>query len=201
MMNPSLKIGYACLNLDLDRSFKTCRFTNLTNEKWIELISWNLETLKQMLIYTANHQIQMLRVSSDLIPFATKKKDGVDLDWRNYFKKEFEDLRNSIKQLKIRISFHPGQYTVLNSPKKEVVERAIADLNYHADLLALLGGNQSNKMVIHIGGIYGDKEAAIKRFIQITNQLSNKIRRHLVIENDERLFTIEDVLYISHHTT
>lgn len=200
MMNPSLKIGYACLNLDLDRSFKTCRFTNLTNEKWIELISWNLETLKQMLIYTANHQIQMLRVSSDLIPFATKKKDGVDLDWRNYFKKEFEDLRNSIKQLKIRISFHPGQYTVLNSPKKEVVERAIADLNYHADLLALLGGNQSNKMVIHIGGIYGDKEAAIKRFIQITNQLSNKIRRHLVIENDERLFTIEDVLYISQQT-
>ena len=143
-MNSTIKVGYACLNLDLDRGFKTCRFANLTNEKWIELISWNLETLKQMLIYTADHNIQMLRLSSDLIPFATKDKDEVDLDWQVYFQDEFDALKKLIKNLDIRISFHPGQYTVLNSPKEDVVERAIADLDYHADLLALLGGDQSN---------------------------------------------------------
>ena len=199
-MNSTIKVGYACLNLDLDRGFKTCRFANLTNEKWIELISWNLETLKQMLIYTADHNIQMLRLSSDLIPFATKAKDDVNLDWQVYFQDEFDALKKLIKNLDIRISFHPGQYTVLNSPKEDVVERAIADLDYHTDLLALLGGDQSNKMVIHIGGVYGDKDAAIQRFIQVANSLSSKIRRHLIIENDERLFNIEDVLYISQLT-
>ena len=199
-MSLPIKIGYACLNLDLDRGFKTCRFANLTNEKWIELISWNLETLRQMLIYTADHKIEMLRLSSDLIPFATKPKGDVHLDWRTYFQDKFATLKKLIQDLGIRISFHPGQYTVLNSPNEDVIARAIADLNYHADLLTLLGGNQSNKMVIHIGGAYGDKEAAIHRFIHVANGLSSNIRRHLVIENDERLFNIEDVLYISQLT-
>ena len=59
---------------------------------------------------------------------------------------------------------HPGQYTVLNSPNPEVVERAILDLDYHTKLLSSLGGGQENKMILHIGGGYGDKSQAIERF-------------------------------------
>lgn len=200
MMDRKIRIGYACLNLDTDRGFKTCRFDNLTRERWIDLIQWNLEALREILNYTSKQNIKLLRLSSDIIPFATKPKEGVSLDWQEYFKETFDELKSLINQSGIRISFHPGQYTVLNSPKEDVVKRAIADLHYHVDLLELLGADQTNKMVIHIGGVYGDRNQAIERFIGQAKNLPERIRRHLVIENDERLFSIDEVLYISQKT-
>ncbi|WP_268402838.1 hypothetical protein [Aerococcus urinaeequi] len=76
----------------------------------------------------------------------------------------------------LRISMHPGQYTLLNALDMDIVERTIADLNYYVTIIELLGGTQANKIVIHIGGIYGDKEAAIERFIDQANQLSDRIK-------------------------
>lgn len=67
---------------------------------------------------------------------------------------------------------HPGQYTLLNALDMDIVERAIADLNYYVTIIELLGGTQANKIVIHIG----DKEAAIERFIDQANQLSDMIK-------------------------
>ena len=56
-------------------------------------------------------------------------------------------------------------------------------------------------MIIHIGGIFGDKAEAINRFINTCNtRLSERVRRHLIIENDDRLYHVEDVLYIAKHT-
>lgn len=199
-MNQDVRIGYACLNPDISQGFKTCRFDNLTNDKWIELIEWNLATLEEMITYTVDHGIGLLRLSSDLIPFATKPKEGVDLDWKKYFESTFNRIKDKVQSVQLRISMHPGQYTVLNSMNMTVVERAIDDLEYHAELLELLGGNQTNKIIIHIGGIYGDKEAAMARFIQQANQLSERVRSHLVIENDERLYSIQDVLRMSEQT-
>ena len=157
-MNQDVRIGYACLNPDISQGFKTCRFDNLTNDKWIELIEWNLATLEEMITYTVDHGIGLLRLSSDLIPFATKPKEGVDLDWKEYFESTFNRIKDKVQSTQLRISMHPGQYTVLNSMDMNVVQRAIDDLEYHSELLELLGGNQTNKIIIHIGGVYGDKE-------------------------------------------
>ena len=200
LMNQDVRIGYACLNPDISQGFKTCRFDNLTNDKWIELIEWNLATLEEMITYTVDHGIGLLRLSSDLIPFATKPKEGVDLDWKEYFESTFNRIKDKVQSTQLRISMHPGQYTVLNSMDMNVVQRAIDDLEYHSELLELLGGNQTNKIIIHIGGVYGDKEAAMARFIDQANQLSKRVRGHLVIENDERLYSIHDVLSISEQT-
>lgn len=71
---------------------------------------------------------------------------------------------------------HPGQYTLLNALDMDIVDRAIADLNYYVTIIELLGGTQANKIVIHIGGIYDDKEAAIERFVDQANQLSDRIK-------------------------
>lgn len=200
LMNQDVRIGYACLNPDISQGFKTCRFDNLTNDKWIELIEWNLAILEEMITYTVDHGIGLLRLSSDLIPFATKPKEGVDLDWKEYFESTFHRIKDKVQSTQLRISMHPGQYTVLNSMDMNVVQRAIDDLEYHSELLELLGGNQTNKIIIHIGGVYGDKEAAMARFIDQANQLSKRVRGHLVIENDERLYSIHDVLSISEQT-
>ena len=64
----------------------------------------------------------------------------------------------------IRLSMHPGQYTVLNSPDADVVERAKLDLAYHAAFLDALGMDASGKIVLHVGGAYGDKPRALERF-------------------------------------
>lgn len=91
---------------------------------------------------------------------------------------------------------HPGQYTVLNSPDATVVERAVADLRYHARFLDSMGLGKEHKIVLHIGGVYGDKSAAVLRFIQQYRCLDENIRQRLVIENDDRQYNISDVLSI-----
>lgn len=85
----------------------------------------------------------------------------------------------------------------MNSPKKDVVERAIKDLNYHAKVLDSLGVGESHKIVLHIGGVYNDKKQAINRFIKNYSNLSNEVKQRLIIENDDKLYNINDVLGIS----
>lgn len=93
---------------------------------------------------------------------------------------------------------HPGQYTVINSPNKEVVFKSIKDLQYHCDFLDSLGVDYTNKLILHIGGVYNDKKAAKLRFIENFNSLPSSVKNRLVIENDEKNFSLNDVLEISH---
>ena len=97
----------------------------------------------------------------------------------------------------MRVSLHPGQYTVLNSPTEDVVARAIADLIYHDRILTALGTNQTNKIVLHVGGIYGDKKEALQRFEQNFRRLPEPVQNRLIIENDDRLYNIEEVLELA----
>lgn len=191
------RTGYACLNLDAPLKYRTCRQSNLTLEKWNELIAWNLNTLKAMILYNLETGISLYRISSDLIPFGSA--EILDYDWASDFREEFNELRELLST-GIRFSMHPGQYTVLNSPNSQVVANSIRDLEYHVKVMGLLGASRVNKIVLHIGGIYGDKAKASQRFIQAANALDPAIRRHLIIENDERLYNIQDVLHISSET-
>ncbi len=97
----------------------------------------------------------------------------------------------------LRVSMHPGQYTVLNSPDASVVARAIDDLNYHARVLDALSPDAKHKIVLHIGGMYGDAVAALNRFSVEYRNLSESVRRRLVLENDGKIYTISDVLELS----
>lgn len=96
---------------------------------------------------------------------------------------------------------HPGQYTVLNSPKEEVVERAIEDLEYHNRFLNALDLDRKSKIILHIGGVYGEKESAIERFEENYSKLSQDIKGRLIIENDDKSYTIGDVLKIGKKMT
>lgn len=191
-----MRIGYACITLGLpDFKLRTCRQSNATPDILTEIIESNLETLRRAVKYNADRRIELYRISSDLIPFGSSPVN--QLDWSNQFRDTLDEIGALIKGSGQRVSMHPGQYTVINSPREEVVDRAIADLIYHTRLLDSLGTDASSKIIIHIGGIYGDKPAAIKRFIDNYRKLPSEVLRRLVIENDERLYTIEDCLAIS----
>lgn len=191
-----MKIGYACLTVGVrETNYKTCIMKNVNYERLDELISHNLYSLENTIDYNIKNNIKLFRITSDLIPFGSSKVN--DMEWWTEFESQFECIGRKINAGKIRISMHPGQYTVLNSPREEVVERAILDLEYHTRVLEALGCGQENKIILHIGGVYGDKKVAIDRFIKNYKKLDENIKKHLVIENDDKSYTVKDILYIS----
>ncbi|HRX20913.1 MAG TPA: UV DNA damage repair endonuclease UvsE [Syntrophomonadaceae bacterium] len=191
-----MRIGYACLTAGVpDTEFKSCILKNASAEKLRELIAHNLKTLDKIIDYNIANQIYLFRISSDLIPFGSSPVNR--LPWYEDFSRQFAIIGQKIQKSKMRVSMHPGQYTVLNSPDVEVAKRAVADLEYHDRILDSLGLDEKHKIVLHIGGVYKDKSSSARRFISHYGQLDEKIKNRLVIENDDRSYNIADVLEIS----
>lgn len=195
-----IRIGYACINMDIKNTdYKTCRMDNITEIRLSELIEHNLNVLEQTIDYNIEHNNSFFRISSSLIPYGSSSLNTIP--WWYVFAANFERIKKKIDGNNIRISCHPGQYTLLNSPNPNVIEASLKDLEYHAKLMMLLSDNPNSKMVIHIGGVYGDKKSARERFISTANtKLSQEIKKRLIIENDDKLYTVEDVLIISKAT-
>lgn len=187
-----MAIGYACITLGIKESLKNCVLKNATERKLLEIIEHNLDLLEKQIEYNIENNIRLFRISSDIIPFGSHKVNR--LKWWEIFKGRLEKIGERVNNNGIRVSMHPGQYTVLNSPRKEVVENAVRDLEYHCRFLDSLKVDKACKVILHIGGIYGDKKIALKRFAQNYGQLDSNIKRRLVIENDEKSFNIKEVL-------
>lgn len=149
----------------------------------MSILRWNLE-----------REIYMFRISSDIIPFASHIINK--LQWWNIFEKELLECGEFIRKNGIRVSMHPGQYTVLNSPNEDVVKNSIEELEYHCRFLDSLSVDYTNKIILHVGGVYGDKLCAMNRFKNNFYRLSNSMQKRLVIENDDKSYTIEDILSI-----
>ena len=191
-----MSIGYACLNIGTpNTNIRSVMQRNATPEKLTEVTAHNLDALEKMVNYNIANDIRLYRISSDLIPFGSSPMNT--LDWPQIHKEAFERIGAKIKKSGMRISLHPGQYTVLNSLTKDVVERAITDLVYHDKILAALGTDTANKIVLHVGGIYGDKEAALDCFADNFQRLPESVQNRLIIENDDRLYNIDDVLQLA----
>ena len=192
-----MSIGYACLNIGTpNTNIRSVMQRNATPEKLTEVTAHNLEALEKMVDYNIANDIRLYRISSDLIPFGLSPVNA--LDWPEIHKEDFERVGAKIRKSGMRVSLHPGQYTVLNSPTEDVGERAIADLIYHDKILAALGTDTTNKIVLHVGGIYGDKKEAIERFEQNFRRLPETVQNRLILENDDRLYNIEEVLELAH---
>jgi len=190
-----MSIGYACLTIGvLNTNLKSCVIKNVNEEKLLDLISNNLNSLENIIDYNVKNNIQLFRISSDLIPFGSSPANNIP--WWNIFSEKFEQIGMKIQESGMRVSMHPGQYTVLNSPSLDVVHRAMEDLKYHTKVLDSLRVGTEHKIVLHIGGIYNDKKQAIDRFINNYNDLEESVKQRLVIENDDKSYNIKDVLEI-----
>ncbi len=190
-----MKIGYACLTVGVpETNLRTTRMKNVTPDGLETLIQSNLKALNNMLDYNIQNNIKLFRISSDIIPFGSHPVNT--LKWWEIFKHKLLEIGHKALSNGIRLSMHPGQYTVLNSPDVGVVERAIEDLRYHALFLDSLCLGNEHKIILHIGGVYGDKTAAISRFIQQYRSLDDNIKQRLVIENDDKQYNISDVYSI-----
>ena len=192
-----MSIGYACLNIGTpNTNIRSIMQRNAIPEKLKEVTAHNLAALEKMIDYNRKNNIQLFRISSDLIPFGSSPVNA--LPWWDIHAEAFQHIGAKIRKSGMRVSFHPGQYTVLNSPDEDVVARAILDLAYHAKMLECLGVDNQHKIVLHVGGIYGDKKEALQRFELNFRRLPEAVRNRLIIENDDRLYNIEEVLELAH---
>lgn len=190
-----MNIGYACLTLGVSGTKqRTCTLKNATPDVLSTLIRLNLEALDNILDYNLQNGINLFRVSSNIIPFGAHPVNT--LKWWEEFHDQLKEIGHKALSNGIRLSMHPGQYTVLNSPHEAVVMRAVEDLRYHALFLDAMGLGKEHKIILHIGGIYGDKTAAVKRFTEQYRCLDENILQRLVIENDDRHYNISEVLSI-----
>lgn len=195
-----MKLGYACLNVTLGTKMRTCRIktVELAGMKKIkELTITNLNEVKKIMQWNIDNEIDLFRISSDIVPFGSHKI----LTWDWWLDEEVLEITEQIKALKqknnSRLTVHPGQYTIINSPNEKVVENAFRELDYHNKLLNLVDGTD---MVIHVGGVYGEKEAAKNRWITNYKRLSEDIKGKLILENDDKSYHIKDILDIHSET-
>jgi len=188
-----MRIGYPCINRSLaSRCGGGFRLASFTPARFRATVAANLAGLAEMVAYNRQHGMLFLRISSDLVPFASHPV--CTLDWAREFAAEFASIGRSIREGGLRISMHPDQFTLLNAANPEIVTRSIAELDYHARVLEALGLDLTARLQIHVGGVYGDRPAAMARFIQTWPTLPPRVRERLVIENDDRQYPLADCL-------
>lgn len=195
-----IRLGYACISKTLSNvtTSSTITYTTFQKDKDYKKIDTaiksNLNALKEILTYNIKNNIHFFRLSSKLIPLATKS--DVIFDYIDPYKDYYNSIAKIIKDNKLRIDFHPDEFCVLNSTKSEVVKNSIAILEHHYNLLKAL--EIKNKiLVLHIGGNTFGKKNSISRFINNFNTLSKDIQESIAIENDDKIFNISDCVYIS----
>jgi UV DNA damage endonuclease len=191
-----MKIGYVGYNTSFScRPNEGFRLASYTEDRLRAVIQSNLECLKQTILFNIKHNIQFFRISSETIPFASHPV--MTVDWASEFEDELVSIGKLIREGEMRISMHPGQFTVLNSPKADVVGQSIRELDYHARLLDALGLDTTAKIQVHLGGVYGNKNDAVQRFAETYRGLTKNIKQRLVIENDDMAYSLQDCLKIS----
>ncbi len=194
-----MRVGYPCINRSLDCTpNSTFRLSSYSDDLLKEKVSSNLSCLEKTLRWNLDHKLLFFRIGSGFVPFASHPVCGVN--WRKEFKKELLAAGRLIRKNDMRISMHPDQFVVLNTPKEGVLERSLAELEYHSDLLHAFRLNATAKIVLHVGGLYNDREKALSRFVERHSLLSPQLRKRLVIENDDRLFSLQDCIAVHDET-
>lgn len=138
--------------------------------------------------------IGAFRVGSPLFPLYTHPEVGYRLEALPHAAEIIATLAQ-VKALKesyrLRLSFHPDQFTLLSSPRPEVTAAALKELDYQAMLAERIGADVIN---IHGGGVYGDKRSALLRLAERIAALPEPVRSRLTLENDDHSYTVEDLL-------
>ena len=168
--------------------------------KLLELVEHNLAAQLRLLAYTAElpPMLRMVRLSSDLLPLYSHAQVAPFYqapDIQALLQKRFAAIGAYARGADIRLSFHPGQYCVLGSDRPEVVENSLAEFEYHADMIRMMGYGQrfqDFKCNVHIAGRNGAEGVRT-----IWGRLSQEARNVITFENDEKTYGVDDCLALA----
>ncbi len=200
-----MNIGYACINLSLGKKITTNR--TMVKKTFIakgidyvpDLVLQNVADLERIIDWNEEKGIKMYRMSSEMFPWATEYEFEQLKDWKTIHT-ILQRCGAKATKYKQRLSFHPGPFNVLVSPKENVVLNTIKDLEVHGRIMDAMDLSKTpyNNINIHCNGVYGDKIAAMDRFCTNFARLSNSVKTRLTIENDDKasMYSVKDLMYI-----
>ena len=206
--NPGIELGYACINLTLQKDKKnkiTCNRSMIKRtfqakgiEYASELSELNTGNILPILEWNHRNNVRVFRMTSCLFPWASEYM----LEDLPDFEKISQNLKNAgdyAKEKGIRLSFHPGPFNILTSTKEHVVKNTIVDLAIHGKIMDLMGMPRSHwaKINIHIGAAYGDRDSAMERWVKNFDLLPESVKTRLTVENDDKpsLFSTKDLYH------
>lgn len=197
-----VRLGYVALSLEVKDSSpnKTITWKNLQKVEPVHRISRlrllskeNLKNQLRLLKYNWGEGIQVYRFTSKLIPLATHEA-AEHWNFVEDLQEEFADIGAFVKKHEMRVSFHPDHFVNLNSPKEDIVQKSIQDLQYHLKQSEAMGMDESMKFNIHIGGAYQDKKKSLERLIENWSLVPSPIQRRITFENDDKTYTARETL-------
>ena len=160
----------------------------------------SLERLDAVLDYLDDNDIRFYRMATALAPYASHPELPGFRDAPARHAAELARAGARAREMRIRLTSHPGQYTVLNSEDAEVRRLAAVELEVQAEIMDGMGLGPESVVVLHAGGAAGGVEAGLERFERGVELLSDAARERLVLENDDRTFGLADVLELARRT-
>jgi UV DNA damage endonuclease len=205
-----MRIGYACINMTLsekkvsvNRGMVKKTFQSKGLEYVSELIEKNISDFFTIIKWNEEHGINFYRMSSDMFPWMSEYEFNT-LPNYEIIKNKLNEIGGFIKKVDHRITFHPGPFNVLASPKDDVVIKTINELRKHAEIMDMLDlpNNPFSKINIHIGGGYNDKKESLNRWCKNYDSLPNNVKSRLTVENDDKssLYTVKDLMFVHEKT-
>lgn len=195
-----IRLGLCCLFVDQPIRFRTITAKRLEGLPRVEQLARinaicheNAETLVEAVHTVRRLRIGAYRIPSPLLARYTHPEVGYTLDdlpEGGMIRQHLAAVRLQSRAHGIRLSLHPDQFVVLSSPRRQVVESSLLELEYHGLLAELVGADVIN---LHGGGAYGDKPAALARLRKNFARLSERVRQRLTLENDDRTYTVADL--------
>ena len=167
-----------------------------------DLMVQNIQSTYKLVerVGTLDESLRMVRLSSDLLPVYTESSWSYfwrKPDVRLYLEKQLLQVGVLARGLGVRLSFHPGQFTVLASDSEAIVHRSIEEFEYHADMARWMGYGQKFqdfKCNVHISGKQG-----YQGILNALPKLSPEARNIITIENEEVSHGLDDCLNLSKH--
>lgn len=208
-----MRVGYACINLELrERDIYSTRtlIIDSIEKKGIEeakrLALLNIADLAKIFEHNESLGIRFFRLTSNLFPHMenpritklisdrTKGGDGTyNLD---FARTELAHAGRLAREYGHRITAHPGQYAQLGTPREDVFEQTVRDLTVHAEIFAAMGlePKHGSVMIIHGGGVFGDKLETIERWKKNFLKIDRRVSQYIAVENDEFQYSVLDLL-------
>lgn len=198
---PVPRLGLCCQFVREPIKFRTTTVTAMLRlsrrERLVRLAELgraNADALYAALTYCAGAGIGAFRINSQILPVKTHPEAGyaiADLPGAEAIVARFRECGAFAREQGLRLSFHPDQFVVLNSPNPQTLAHSLAELDYQAEVAEWVGADTLN---IHGGGAYGDKVAALAALRRNITRLPDRVRSRLTLENDDKVYTPADLL-------
>ncbi|MFE5322589.1 UV DNA damage repair endonuclease UvsE [Paenibacillus sp. NPDC056579] len=200
-----VRLGYVAMSMSVSnaspsKTMTATQFLKLEDReaairKLERIAAENIHNTLRLLKHNRAHDIIMYRCSSKLIPLIGHEALR---GWNPMpvLSEAFAELGSYAREHAMRLSFHPDHFTVLSTPRDEVLRNSLDDLDRHVTMLEAMGLDESAKCNIHVGGTYGNKKTAADRFVSRFEQLPERIKRRMTLENDDKTFTALETLDI-----